>query len=106
VHTFCFTKLLGQKALSTCVAGFVLMLVPRCLVMQEPDNIRAWQHKFGFKQVKQNQLRQLMADVPPLNYYKESVLLSKKLPKQQQQQQRQEVQQQQEVAEQTAAEAP
>jgi hypothetical protein len=80
------------------------MLLPRCLVVQEPDNIRAWQQKFGFKQVKQQQLRQLMADVPPLNYYEESVLLSKKLPKQQQQQQRQTVQQeQQEVPEQTAA---
>jgi hypothetical protein len=74
-------------------------------IAQEPDNIRIWQHKFGFKQVKQQQLRQLMADVPPLNYYEESVLLSKQLPKQQAPQQRQEAEQQQDAAEQTAAEA-
>jgi hypothetical protein len=54
-----------------------------CCCVQEPENIRTWQQEFGFKQLKQQQLRQLMADVPPLNYYEESVLLSKRLPKQQ-----------------------
>ncbi|KAF6253013.1 hypothetical protein COO60DRAFT_473197 [Scenedesmus sp. NREL 46B-D3] len=73
----------------------------------EPESIRAWQHKFGFTQVKQQHLRQLLADVPPLNYYEESVLLSKQLPKQQQQQQQQQQPQellpQQEVPEGAAA---
>lgn len=69
----------------------------------EPESISAWQRKFGFRQVKQQQLRQLMADVPPLNYYEDSVLLSKKLPKQQPHQSSQQLQQPQQTSQQSPA---
>lgn len=50
---------------------------------QEPETIKAWQQKFGFKRLNKRQLKQLQASVPPLNYYEESVLLSKQLSKEQ-----------------------
>lgn len=82
----------------------LLAVLPCCCCwLQEPESISAWQRKFGFRQVKQQQLRQLMADVPPLNYYEDSVLLSKKLPKQQPHQSSQQLQQPQQTSQQSPA---
>lgn len=50
--------------------------------MQEPEIAKLWQSKFGFKPLNKKQLAQLQASVPPLNYYEDSILLAKQLPKQ------------------------
>jgi len=50
--------------------------------MQEPEIAKLWQSKFGFKPLNKKQLAQLQASVPPLNYYEDSILLTKQLPKQ------------------------
>lgn len=63
--------------------------LPDGMNSQEPETIRAWQQAFGFKRLNQRQLRQLQASVPPVNYYEESVLLTKVLAKKESQKQEQ-----------------
>eukprot|EP00775_Hariotina_reticulata_P010419 gene10419-10577_t len=46
----------------------------------EPEVAKLWQSKFGFKRLTKKQLTQLQASVPPLNYYEDSLLLTKQLP--------------------------
>ncbi|KAF8073083.1 hypothetical protein HT031_000744 [Scenedesmus sp. PABB004] len=59
---------------------------------QERETIRVWEERLGFKRMSARQLRQLQSAVPPLNYYTDSLLLTKPLPKHQQGKQQQHAQ--------------
>jgi hypothetical protein len=49
------------------------------LCLQELNNLRLWQEKFGFKKLGARSLKALQSSVPALNFYEESTLLVKPL---------------------------